>query len=80
MAAPGEQRSSPALLKGRLGEPLLENAEGFLPAPSPVAAITVSYQRAALPFLLWRTDAVVIYFVLTLIMALAIKPAFCRTN
>ncbi len=79
VAAPGERRFSPALLKWRLGEPLLENAEGFLPAGSPVAAVSISYERAALPLLFWRTDALVIYFVLTLVLALAIKPAFHMT-
>ena len=50
------------------------NAEEFIPESSPFDAVRVNYERATYPFLAWRIDPVILYFIFTLIFALIFKP------
>ncbi len=68
--------SSPEKVKWAWSKGLIHNAEGFLPRQSPFRTISVKYERAVYPFLLWETDALVVYFILTMVFALALKPFF----
>jgi len=67
------KRLSPRIEKLTLGSALLSNAEGFLPAESPISSISINYQRAAYRFLFWKADALILYFILTLLFAFALK-------
>jgi len=64
---------SPRIEKLTLGSAFLSNAEGFLPAKSPISSISINYQRAVYPFLFWKVDALILYFILTLLFAFALK-------
>ncbi len=70
------KRFSPDRIKWGQGSALMSNAEDFLPGASPVSMISVDYHRAAYPFLWWEMDALVLFFVLTLLFALVLKPFF----
>lgn len=69
-------RFGPTLLQWSWGGGLFANAEGFLPPTSTVQSVTINYVRAAYPFLLWHLDALVLYFLFTLILALCLKGLF----
>lgn len=71
-----QQRFGPVLSKWWLSTGLLNNAEDFLPHDSPITSISIDYRRAAYRFLFWQTDPLIIYFILTFILALIIKPVF----
>lgn len=71
-----QQRFAPVLSKWWFSTGLLNNAEDFLPDDSPITFVSVDYKRAAYRFLFWETDPLIIYFILTLISALIIKPVF----
>jgi len=70
------ERFIPQKIKGGNFEAIFFNAEGFLPAASPLEKLTINYPRATYGFLWVGMDAVVLYFLLTLIFALIIKPFF----
>ncbi|MCP4682532.1 MAG: hypothetical protein GY864_09385 [Desulfobacterales bacterium] len=65
---------SPDVIKGSSWDILIHNAEGFLSSTSPFKRISISYERAEYPFLWWQMDALVLYFLLTLVFALIFKP------
>ena len=52
----------------------LYNSEGFIPSGDPLKKVSVDYDRARYSFLGIEIDSIVLYFVLTMIFALAIKP------
>jgi hypothetical protein len=47
--------------------------EGFIPDSAKIQAISIGYRRAGYPFLFWKLDAVVLYFVLTMLLGIALK-------
>jgi len=65
---------SPEKTKWHLDNLFVNNAEGFIPETSSFEAVTVTYQHATYPFLLWNTDPIVLYFIWTLIFGLVFKP------
>jgi hypothetical protein len=71
-----QQRFSPVKRKWSFWNGLFSNAEGFLPADAPFEAISTDYPRASYPFLFWRVDAIILYFIFTLILAFALKRFF----
>ena len=69
-----KQGFSPEKRKYNLDGLFVDNAEGFISETSPFKAVTVSYRPATYPFLAWRVDPVVLYFILTLILGFLFKP------
>ena len=69
-------RFIPQKIQGNGFGAFLFNAEGFLPSTSSLKQLTINYPRATYKFLWIGMDAIVLYFVLTLIFALIIKPFF----
>lgn len=70
------RRFIPEKIKADSLNAILYHAEGFLPVDSPVERLTVAYPRASYNFLGIGMDAVVLYFIFTLLFALAVKPLF----
>ena len=70
------ERFIPQKIQGKKLEAALFNAEGFLPPASPLERLTINYPRTTYRFLWIGMDAIVLYFVLTLIFALILKPFF----
>lgn len=71
-----KERFSPHKGKGNLLKSLFSNAEDFIPGKSPFRTFSVQYMRSTYPFLCWDMDPIVLYFVLTLILAFLFKPFF----
>ena len=69
-----KQGFSPEKRKYNLDGLFVDNAEGFISETSPFKAVTVGYRPATYPFLAWRVDPVVLYFILTLILGFLFKP------
>lgn len=69
-----KQRFSPERTKWHPRSFLLNNAEDFISEQSPFEAVMINYERARFPFLFWNADPVILYFVLTMIMAFLFKP------
>jgi len=69
-----KQGFSPEKRKYNLDGLFVDNAEGFISETSPFKVVTVGYRPATYPFLAWRVDPVVLYFILTLILGLLFKP------
>lgn len=65
---------APVKRKWTLPDGLIQNAEGFLPENGSIEVVRVGYNRASYPFLWWKVDVVVLYFILTLIFGLCLKP------
>ena len=65
---------SPETTKWHLDNLFVNNAEGFIPDSSPFEAVSVTYEHATYPFLLWDTDPIILYFIWTLIFGLVFKP------
>ena len=65
---------SPETTKWHLDNLFVNNAEGFIPDSSPFEAVSVTYEHATYPFLLWNTDPITMYFLWTLIFGLVFKP------
>ena len=74
LAGKTKERFSPVKAKWTAPYGLMQNAEGFLSSSGPIRAVYVSTERASYPFLWWRVDPVVFYFILTLIFGLFFKP------
>jgi hypothetical protein len=72
----GEMRFSPWLEKWSLKQGIFRNGEGFLPDDAWIRSITVEYDRARYPFLLWSFDSIVLYFLFTLLFSFALKGLF----
>jgi hypothetical protein len=72
----GEKRFSPWLEKWSLKQGIFRNGEGFLPDDSWIRSITVEYDRARYPFLLWSFDPIVLYFLFTLLFSFGLKGLF----
>lgn len=68
------ERFSPAKGKWSLWTELFNNAEGFLADDTFFNSISIEYHRASYAFLFWSVDAIILYFLLTLIFALVLKP------
>ena len=73
------QRFSPEKKKHSVWNGIFYNAEGYLPAETPVIDISTEYARASYPFLFWQVDAIVLFFILTLVFGFALKGVF-RVN
>ena len=71
---PGNIRFDQVTSRFKLPESLINNANGFLPPDSVVSSVYVQYHRQQYSFLGVSMDSIVLYFVLTLIFAIAIKP------
>ncbi len=69
-------RFSPKTIRANSIDALFYNAEGFLPAGSVLKQIRIQYRRAGYSFFGLTTDSLVLYFILTLVFALMIKPFF----
>ncbi len=74
MTVMSKRRFSPVERKSTLSSFIFNNAEDGIPGSSPYKAITVEYRRATYPFIIWNTDPIVLYFILTLILGLVLKP------
>ena len=72
-------RFSTAIHKPGIRAALLHGASGFLPTDSPLKYLKVEYPRARYAFLGFNLDAIELYFLLTLALALVFKP-FIRVN
>ena len=72
----GMRRFGPTLMRWAFAAGLIDNAEGFLPERAAVESVTINYARAAYPLLFWRLDALVLYFLFTLVLALCLKGLF----
>lgn len=70
------ERFSPKTVRARGLEAVLYNAEGFLPDHAKLEQISIDYSRSTYSFLGFPVDAVVLYFIWTLIFALIVKPFF----
>ena len=64
---------SPETTKWCLDNLFVNNAEGFIPETSPFEAVSVTYEHATYPFLLWDTYPIILYFIWTLIFGLVFK-------
>jgi hypothetical protein len=67
---------SPSLEQLNIKTALTSSAEGFLSKESPISRISINYSRAAYNFLFWEVDALVLYFILTLLFAYFLKSLF----
>lgn len=65
---------SPEKTKWHLNNLFVNNGEGFIPDSSPFKAVSVTYEHATYPFLLWKTDPIILYFIWTLIFGFVFKP------
>ena len=74
-----KRRFAPQMTKWHLRHLLLNNAENFIPQESSFESVRVNYKRAGYSFLVWETDSIVLYFILTLIFGFVFKPIF-RVN
>lgn len=74
-----KQRFSPERQKYNIEGLLIDSSEDFISKTSPFEAVSINYHRATYPFLFWNMDPIVLYFVLTLILGLVIKP-FIKVN
>ncbi|GAK54932.1 hypothetical protein U27_01763 [Candidatus Vecturithrix granuli] len=74
-----QQRFSPEKKQPSFWNRIFYNAEGYLPADTPVTEISTEYARAGYPFLFWQVDAIILFFILTLIFGFALKGVF-RVN
>jgi hypothetical protein len=72
----GGKRFSPEKKQWSFWNSVFTNAEGFLPADTPLSSITIRYQRAGYALFFWRVDAIILYFVFTLIFTFAMKGVF----
>ena len=69
-----KQRFSPERKKYNIEGLFIDYSEDFISETSPFEALSINYHRAAYPFLFWNMDPIVLYFVLTLILGLVVKP------
>lgn len=69
-----KQRFSPERRKHNLKSLLIGHSEDFIPETFPFKALSINYDRATYPFLLWDIDPIILYFIFTLILGLAFKP------
>ena len=69
-----KERFSPEKRKWDLSGLFINNGEEFIAKTSPFKSITVSYERASYPFLVWQTDPIILYFILILAFGLIFKP------
>jgi len=68
-----QKRFLPDKKKWSFWNALFTNAEGYLAPDAPFSSISINYQRAGYWFLFWDVDAIILYFILTLIFAFALK-------
>lgn len=74
-----QKRFTPEKKQPSLWNRIFYNAEGYLPAETPVTEISIGYARAGYPFFFWQVDAILLFFILTLIFGFALKGVF-RVN
>lgn len=67
------KRFSPVKGKWSLWNELFNNAERFLADDAFFEFISIDYHRASYAFLFWSVDAIILYFLLTLLFAFAVK-------
>ncbi len=66
----------PRLLKYGSWQSFIDYAENYIPESSLIRAVKISYDRMKYPLLFWNVDAIIFYFVVTLIFAFLFKPFF----
>lgn len=71
-----QERFAPTKTKWSWWNGLLNNTEGFLPDGSPFKVVSTEYQRAGYSLLFWSVDAIILYFIFTLLFAFALKRVF----
>ena len=69
-------RFAPSKKHASLFNRIFYNAEGYLPADSPFTAISTQYNRAGYSLVFWDVDAIILFFVFTLIFGFALKGVF----
>lgn len=74
ITAAGIQRFSPERKKWHIENVFVNNAEDFISKSSPFEAVSVYYDRAVYPFLVWDIDPILLFFILTLIFGFILKP------
>jgi len=74
--AHGLRRRSPVRLAAGFLNELLYPAEAPLPKRSPVASISVGYPEASVSLLGWRVHWLVVFFVLSIVFAFALRSRF----
>lgn len=67
------KRFAPGKNKWSFRNELFGNAEGFLARDGIFDVVSIGYQRASYAFLLWKVDAVILYFVWTFLLAFVLK-------
>lgn len=68
-----KKRFAPEKKKWSLWNELFHNAERFLSKEAVFDTVSITYHRATYGFLFWNVDAIVLYFLLTLVFAFALK-------
>lgn len=71
-----ELRFAPRQMKPTGWASLVNYAEDYLDAGSMIKSIRVSYYSKTYPLLWWQVDVIILYFLLTLVSALLLKPFF----
>jgi len=75
-ASPRVARRSPSRLEAGVVNQILYPAEAPLPADGPLASITVPYPERDMVFLGWRLNWMVVFFVLSIGFAFALRKPF----
>lgn len=70
------QRRSPVRYASGFWNNLLYPAEDPLPKDGPIASITVGYREASVPLLWWPMPWIVVFFILSIVFAFALKGRF----
>ena len=68
-----QERFTPEKKKWSLWNELLYNGEGFFEEKELFESISIGYNRASYRLLFWNVDAIVLYFIFTLVMAFGLK-------
>ncbi len=69
-------RRAPTRPSGGFVDQLLNPAERPLPGDAPIESITVTYPEASMGFLFWDAHWLVVYFVLSILVALVLQRRF----
>ena len=69
------RRFSPILAAFDAKSALLYSGEGFIEKNSPVDFVSLTIERKSLPFLFWKLDPILVYFIITMVFAFSLKNA-----
>lgn len=70
------KRFIPVKAKWSILEGYLNSAEGFFNDDALLDRVTIDYKRASYIFFLWEVDAIILYFIITLIFVFVFKGVF----